>query len=684
MPRQAISNGRRSLTEPVVPAYARYGAGARAVSPVQTTLMTPQKLSRGPPAPTSPTSFGVKYTRRVPGEGFKKLPEELLLVIIGELKKAHLEVGSLSCSTCWMRDLTNLGMSCWKWWSAAMIALYEDIQLNGIDSLLHTKKRFKTKYGTRLKLLRRTLTARPDLAQHVKCLKVPAMPEGIRTKKEQEEYMDLAASLIMACPNLERFPGFYPAYSHEFSRIVHALSTRNRLVEMVWVIDPSPVKRQRRYVFEQDSQYATPMLAPGPLLPEQCIEFLTYHMEWTHLQTLFLHCNAGGTIDSLLFTDIFNSLPALEHLHVSSFPPPSFNDSTLTSLPPLRYLRLDDMPGITATGLSNYAAATCSNALTHLSLVSVPLLSLPVLARLFSHLVSMTHFTISQEASPALPTGMGIFLHPYLASESLQYLHWEFTNPADDHATEILENSIVYNGFPALRTIRAPTDSKGTLQKLCRPRYKIELPGDRYRNMGSSGSFNALPHSQSWPNMPLSPARSTFSLDHGSSTSISSNMIKSPTRSTFSLNMDHPHSETNYDDEETRPAAMSLVTARRMAQSRIDGASSQPKFHIIVWNEFGQTVERFAVGGFIGDIQSKIFYSLKPDVDGADEALVTVDGIGGLLDGGDEPNVRDGCMGSWNLSLVGQGKNGRARKGKEEWWHTERGRWREVPLGKFF
>lgn len=49
MPRQAISNGRRSLTEPVVPAYARYGAGARAVSPVQTTLMTPRRLSRGPP-----------------------------------------------------------------------------------------------------------------------------------------------------------------------------------------------------------------------------------------------------------------------------------------------------------------------------------------------------------------------------------------------------------------------------------------------------------------------------------------------------------------------------------------------------------------------------------------------------------------------------------------------------------
>jgi hypothetical protein len=623
----------------------------------------------------------MKYTPRTPGEGFKKLPEEILLVVLEELKKLHLDVGSLSCSTCWMRDLTNLGLSCKKWWGAARSVLYEDIQLNGTDSILHTKKKFKIKYGTRLKLLRRTLRARPDLAEYVKCLKVPAMPDGTKTKKEQEEYVDLCASLVMACPNLERFPGFYPAYSHEFSRLVHALSTSRKLTERVWIINPSPFQRQRRYTFEEDSQYLTPILAPGPLLPEQCIELLTYHMKWAHLQTLFLHSNRGGTIDSLLFSDIFNSLPSLEHLHVSSFPAPSFNDSTLTSLPPLRSLRLENLPGITAIGLSNYAAATCSDALTHLSLVSVPLLSLPVLARLFSHLVSLSHFTISQAASPALPIGVDIFLHPYLASATLQYLHWELTNPDDDKATEILGKSIAFNGFPALRTIRAPTDFDGTLQKLCKPRNRIELPGDRYRNMGLLGSHNGIPTSQSLPNMPPSPARSTFSLGHGPARSVSSSFVKSPTRSTFSLNMDRPHSNS---DDETRSAGMSLVTARRMAQNRIEAASTQPKFHIIVWDERGQFVERFAVGGFIGSIQSKIFYSLKPDIDGMDEAVVTVDGVGGLLDGGEETSVRDGCTGSWNLNLAGQGKSGRAGSGKERWWHTERGRWREVPLGKFF
>lgn len=148
--------------------------------------------------------------------------------------------------------------------------------------------------------------------------------------------------------------------------------------------------------------------------------------------------------------------------------------------------------------------------------------------------------------------------------------------------------------------------------------------------------------------------------------------------------MDHPQSQGYHDDEETRSAGISLVTARRMAQNRIEAASTQPKFHIIVWDECGQFIERFAVGGFIGSIQSKILYSLKPDVDGMDEAVVTVDGVGGLLDGGEEMTIRDGCTGSWNLNLAGQGKSGRSGSGKETWWHTERGRWREVSLGKFF
>jgi hypothetical protein len=120
-----------------------------------------------------------------------------------------------------------------------------------------------------------------------------------------------------------------------------------------------------------------------------------------------------------------------------------------------------------------------------------------------------------------------------------------------------------------------------------------------------------------------------------------------------------------------------------MAQQRLEAAVSKPKFQIAVWDENDGMLDRQTVGGYIGLIQSKVYYSLRPDVDGMDEAVVTVDGIGGLLDSGEETNVRDGCTGSWNLSTGTQGKSGKT-SGKERWWHTERGRFREVPLEKFF
>lgn len=154
--------------EPMVPNYPRYGAGGYGIQEVKgnknNSMFAVDMHSRQSLKPS--------------GEALKKLPEEILQVILGELKKSHLGSGSLSCATCMMRDLVNLGLSCKKWRGAAQIALYEDIILNGSDSLLQNKKKYKIKYATRLKLLRRTLRDQPDLAGYVKSLKVPLMPEG--------------------------------------------------------------------------------------------------------------------------------------------------------------------------------------------------------------------------------------------------------------------------------------------------------------------------------------------------------------------------------------------------------------------------------------------------------------------------------------------------------------------------
>ena len=669
-----VPGAKRSFTEPIVP-VRRHSPSGHGRPQVYTTLITPQRLSRGHFSPTSPVTsgFGVRYKPPVPGTGFKKLPEEILLVILAELKKLHLDAGSLSCSTCWMRDLVNMSLSCQKLWRAARCALYEDIQLNGPDSFLHTKKKYKLKYGVRLRLLRRTLRARPDLAAHVKSLKVPTMPAGVKAKKEQEEYIDLVASLIMACPNLERLPGFYPAYNHTFSRFVHALSTRPKLKELVWVINPSPTQRQHRYTSSDDAQYLDPLLAPAALLPEQCVDFLTYHSNWSNLKTLVLHSNPGGTIDSLLFADICNHVPSIENLHISSFPTPAFNDSTLISLPPLKSLRLEDLPGVTPTGLSNYACRATSNILTSLSLISLPLLSLPVLARLFSHLANLKRFTLSQAPTPGLPIGTDIYLHPYLVAPNLEYLHWEITDPDNDRASDILAKSILHSGFPCLRTLRAPTDFDGKFQALCRPRSRIEVPVYRNRDFG---------------NVDMSPTKSISGVSPPSSawssitSPVSPSSLMSPRRSSFSTNMLPPMCIE--DDPETKKRGMSLHAARRMAQNRIDSSQTVPRFHIIVWDEDGRPVERFQVGGFIGTILSKTWYSLKPDIEGSDEAVVSMEGPHGLLDDSEETNVRDGCTGTWNQQHGNSGRSSKNAAAKDRWWHTERGRRKEIGLEKFF
>ncbi|CAG8955403.1 hypothetical protein HYFRA_00010267 [Hymenoscyphus fraxineus] len=644
--------------------FPKYGEGKR-------QLMTPPKLSSGS-APSSPTTitFRKSYQPRIVGEGFRKLPEEILFHVLKELKASHLGPASLSCSTCYMRDLVAVGASCRKWWNVARILLYEDIQLVGSDSTFHIKKKFKIKYGTRLRLLSRTLHARPDLAEYVKSLKVPAIPEATKGGKE-EEYRDLVASVIMACPNLERLPGFHTTYEHEFSRLVHALSTRRKLLERVWIISGNsshPQPQLRRKMSETDCN--SPESAPNSLSRDQCIEFLNFHSNWSNLQTLVMHCNPDGMLSSPLFTDVFKSLPSLENLHISSFPASDFNDETLQKLPALKSLRLENLPGVTDEGISNFSSHARTEKLRSLSLISLSIDSLPVLARIFSHIRNLTHFTISQVTCPS---PVDIFLYPYLASPTVEYMHWEFTSPLEDRVTEILSKSISHCGFPSLRTIRAPTDFEGHLQKLCRPIEKIELPGDKYRNLG--GGQGGLPISQSMPVL-SSPAPSHFGSSHSYSGSTSSKDLRSPTRSAFS-SIDSCSSSSS---DSSSDKGVSLALSRRMAQLRIEAAKLKPQFHVITWDENGDFVERHALGGFLGQTQSKISFTLRPDLEGSDDSLM---GVEALLDGSEEGNVRDGCTGSWNLDLGGRvGLAG--KKEKDRWRHTERGRWRDVDIGLLF
>lgn len=60
---------------------------------------------------------------RKPDEMFATLPNEVLELILEKLKQLHLGAGSISCTTCWMRDLCNVCLASQRWAPVARTAL---------------------------------------------------------------------------------------------------------------------------------------------------------------------------------------------------------------------------------------------------------------------------------------------------------------------------------------------------------------------------------------------------------------------------------------------------------------------------------------------------------------------------------------------------------------------------------
>ena len=621
--------------------------------------------------------------RAPPGELFAALPGEVLELILEELRRAHLAPGSASCATCWMRDACSMAVSARKMLPYARAALYGDVQLVGADAP-HQRKRYKPVAATRLALLRKTLRTKPALAAMVRSLKVPAAaPPGM----ERDAYHDAVASLVMACPNLERVVGFHPGYDHSFTRFSHALATRSRLQEASWVLEPSRFQRQHRiHAVEGGRRHH---IAPGDLQPEQSARFADLHGRWQSLSTLTIHCRPGATLSPAgLLVDAVAGLPALQNLHLDGLPRTAFHDGSLPSLPALKKLTLSRVAGITSAGLSAFATHSPSGrTLESLTLVHLGLDSLPALARTLSNLGRLVSLALVQSHPPVLPLDDPIVLFPYLASPSLRRLHWDVpTYPtAANAADHILARSVAAGGFPALRRLRAPADPEGLFQSLCRPQEKADLPGDRYRGgvarhhgAGAGGPGHG----------------------HGSRPSTSSATSAappSPTQLAFFLQNGYSGADGTGPKEHS-----DLHLARLAAQGRLEAARARGRFLVNVINEDGVVVEQYGLAGFIGTVASPITYHLLPDAGGEDEqgGLVGVEeallGDGGedllpsapstaaATGGGKEwkaggkgdaeaVRTREGCSGRWNAG-------GLDKKDKERWFHTERGRWRGVML----
>ncbi|KAI5926333.1 hypothetical protein F4810DRAFT_699782 [Camillea tinctor] len=605
--------------------------------------------------------------RREQGEILAALPDEVLKLILDNLKESHLRPGSFSCATCMMRDLCSVAMSARKLLKPAQTVLYEDIQLVGVDSITQ-KKRLKLNYGSRLVLLRRTLRANPELGAMVRSLKAPAAPQGVPL----DLYQNLVASVIMACPNFERLLGFHQNHDFSFNRLFYALSTRTQLKEMHWTLEASQFQRKRRV------SNAAPMLsagnpnyqeAPGDLQPEQSDDFLELHSNWTELETLSIHCLPGATLTPItLLPDILSNMPSLRNLYLSHLPFTAFNDANLLSLPPLQTLTLSHLPGVSSDGLSSFARRPSSRSIRRLVLHHVDVDSLPTLAQILSNLTSLETFSLVQTLTPILPESEKVWLFPYLASATLKKLHWDITSNLTKatFADEILARSIVCNGFPSLRTLRTPNDPDGIFQSLCKPLNKIELSSDRYRGLIAKCGNGSRPRSP--PDTPITP---TTPKTAGS---------KSPA-SGGGLNF--PMEDALFPSK----VCSNLAQSRLAAQARLEAAWQKPRFKVHVVDEDGTVVEDYGIGGFLGrpGTDIKLDYCLAADPDAADENGGLIDIADFLSDGGEnlhrDNNTREGCNGRWNSAAAMATSSGTAdRRDKERWWHTERGRWRPVEL----
>jgi hypothetical protein len=446
---------------------------------------------------------------------WKRLPARVLDLVLDQLKAIHLGPRSSSCTTCYMRDLASVQMTCKAWFSDAQRQLYTNIEIVGNDDPLMLQK-WRLSRAARLVRLRSTLRSKHLLAALVKTIHVPDphiplyLPNDY-PNPEYDGYLCTLASVVMSCPNLEALTGFVPFYNHTFDRLTHALSTRTKLRQHVWVIAEN----------DDVSARSQKQLPPGLLDEHQVYQFIHYHDCWSNLETLMLCSPASlGVVEHDLFIHVLHSLPSLQNLCISSFDDDDFHDKTLLSLPAVQRFRLEECRGISEYGLTRWAASPSAFRIKELTLLHQGITALSTLSKLLASLNNLTKLRVLQsDVAPSFThEEERVALQPTLASSSLVFLHWDILCREDEEygqhprsstlssnairgnrfsANAHLALSIQHDGFPRLALLRAPRDTTpyGVLQSVCLPApdNSFLLPEDK---AGLDG-FHARPYSNS-------------------------------------------------------------------------------------------------------------------------------------------------------------------------------------------
>ncbi|RMZ71430.1 cyclin domain F-box [Pyrenophora seminiperda CCB06] len=591
--------------------------------------------------------------------------------IVAQLEQIYMHNNDdQACPSCYLRDLHSLTRTSRVWSRAANATLYT-------KPLVFTNKehgklpKLNINGTSRLKLLRKTLRENVGLGRRVRELHVfDFQALYLNASIEREEIANAVASLVMACPSLERLVGFHTPFAHGFDRLSYALSTRTCLKERVWMLTDR--KEEYGEYYGEDDEW---LLRTGHFVREKSDptdDFLDLNSKHRFLAALVLDQEPDPSSTPLNYRAVvgaFKGFPYLRNLSVSGLAETSFTNMALHAIPDnLQALRLEDLPGVTEKGIQRFAASPQAISIKKLALIDMGISSLVTVADILSpHFASLQRFTLVQDAAPTLD---GARCMPQLRSHSLRYLHWELrceasplpalTLPASVNsstwsppfattpeplpciATSLLADAIKSHALPSLTRIRIPHDPQGTIQALCKPLATALLPSDtaKFANALRPAPPNPITNAYTVhldePSTPATPWAKHFSYTIMSMST--GTLLRVDSKSTSPLSSAFSSASAASNSAAEAEFALTPLRSRLAAQSRILLARKEAKMRFCIFDPEGKKRLDKTVGDYVGRVGSKIEYCVRPD-EGLGEQSEWITGIDDLL--GDELVVVD-------------------------------------------
>ncbi|KAK0897793.1 hypothetical protein LTR91_021019 [Friedmanniomyces endolithicus] len=288
------------------------------------------------------------------------------------------------------------------------------------------------------------------------------------------------------------------------------------------------------------------------------MDLVECHDNWRGLETLVLCSSPDLDLGKGMVSAALQRLPQLKHLMLLRLNRQDFHNGTLMTLPALRSLRLDNLEGVTHHGIEQLAHTRTALSLESLTLVGLELTSLRAIQQLLAHLGRLKKFVIVQDTSPELPPTMRA-TNSNTALASASLQYLHWDILVAGSGTALIAKSIAHGGFPSLTKVKVPGDYEGAIQALCRPIAQETLDAS---DLELIDRFNS--------------------------------------------------------DRYERFLRLSQI----QAQLRVRESRQQPSFNVVVHDENKRISATHVIGGYVGDMESKIEYSLEPDVEGSHYSLI--------------------------------------------------------------